>query len=382
MLFWQIMGQGLKLGPINFIDELSFIYSIFTDAKKINLSKVNILVIFGFWIFLNSIFGYIIYFELSSLRMIFIGLLIMLFGFFKLNKLGIFNWKILFFYPLLIILINVFELLNLDSVPRYWHQEWLWSGTAYSSFGLISIVGISAILFKNKLILFALNWTLSLIAGILTDSRTTILFISIFLLLFFLNQFSNFFKRIYKFSFRKFISFFLILLLGFLITDNEEFKDQFESSKKIMNLFFSNDLDSLESDAGRYNQFLYGVDILSNSNLFNMLFGYGSGSHKFKLLAYQEADGSSLDRQIVRPVGISAILIDSGLLFIFFTLIVIFLNIYQLVLSYNGLYNFLILINLIFITILITFITNLSESMLFYFIIFPNSISNELQKIS
>ena len=382
MLFWQIMGQGLKLGPINFIDELSFIYSILTDAKKINLSKVSILVFFGFWIFLNSIFGYIIYFELSSLRMMFIGLLIMLFGFFKLNRLGIFKEKILFLYPLIIILINVYELLNLDSVPRYWHQDWLWSGTAYSSFGLISIVCISAILFKNKPLLFALNWTLSLIAGILTDSRTTILFISIFLLLFFLNQLLNFFKRIYKFSFRKFISILLILLLASFITDNEEFKNQFESSKKIINLFFSNDLDNLESDSGRYNQFLYGVDIISKSNLFNMLFGYGSGSHKFKLLAYQEADGSSLDRQIVRPVGISAMLIDSGFLFIFFTIIIISLNIYQLVLSFNGLYNFFILINLIFITILLTFITNLSESMLFYFIIFPNSFSNELQKIN
>ena len=150
LLFWIILGQGLKLGPINIFDELALSYLIFNGIrKKQYIIKFNIQAIFGLYFFLINITGFLIYSEFSALRLSFTGLLILFSSNINFKLLSSKKQNILLVYPCLILLINLFEIVNSDRIIRYSHQDWFWSGTAYSSFGTI-ICFILYILFNKK----------------------------------------------------------------------------------------------------------------------------------------------------------------------------------------------------------------------------------------
>jgi len=226
-------------------------------------------------------------------------------------------------------------------------------------------------------------------AGILTDSRTTILLISLiyffYLIYYFIIDYKINFLHKLKFLFYGLLFFLLSNIIIKSIADNEIF-GQFSSAINVGNAIIKNKVEeNSESDKGRQDQTTIAFESMINGNIFNLFFGYGGEAHKTYLLKFLEGDKLSGGDK-VRPVGIAGIIIDGGLLYILFLFFIIINNIAQvfknLILKDADIFNTFLVIFLLFVSIFILFVTNTADSILFYFILFYNVLPKEIQLYS
>lgn len=390
LLFWIILGQGLKLGPINIFDELALLIIILNLIKKKEfLIKFNIQAIFGFYFFIMNIVGFLLYSEISALRLSFTGLLILFSSNIKLNLVSFKKHNILLIYPILIVLINLFEIVNFGRIIRYSHQDWFWSGTAYSSFGTIICFSLYSLFNRTSFKNILFHFILCSMAGILTDSRTTILLISLnyffYLLYYFIIDYKIKIYNKFKFLFYGLLIFLVSNFIIKSIADDEIF-GQFSSAINVGNAIIKNKVqENSESDQGRQDQTIIAFESMLNGNIFNLFFGYGGEAHKTYLLKFLDGDKLSGGDKI-RPVGIAGIIIDGGLLYILFLFFIILNSITQvfknIILNDADIFNSFLVVFLLFVSIFILFITNTADSILFYFILFYNVLPKEIQLYS
>ncbi len=336
ILFWLILGQGLKLGPINFIDELALTVLIYYYYKKNGFKiKYNITFLFGIYFILLNLIGFLLYLEFSALRLIYVGVLITLSSNIKITFLNKEKQFILLAYPIFIVIINLFEIINIGKIVRYSHQNWLWSGTAYSSLGTIVCFSLYTVKYKDDIKKIFLSFLLCSLAGILTDSRTTILLISL-QFFFYLIYYFILNHKIFILKKIRAIIFTITLFLTIFTTLNKIVPDsdgQFLSAYNVGKAILTNKVeDNSESDSGRKLQTEVSFKSIINSDLFHLFFGYGGEAHKTYLLKYFEGDKLSGGDK-VRPVGISTIIIDGGFLFLLLYIYIIFINLSRIVIN-------------------------------------------------
>tara|TARA_Y100001958_G_scaffold158430_1_gene156266 strand:- start:12679 stop:13815 length:1137 start_codon:yes stop_codon:yes gene_type:complete len=372
--FFNIIGQGLKLGPINYIDEL-FLFTIIIYLllnKKLKL-KINSFFIFGIYFFILNIVGFLIWNEISALRLSLLGILIILSSGIKIEYFSKTSILSYWLFPVFIIIINLYEIINFDKIIRYSHQDWLWSGTAYSSLGIIVSSVLISVYYKNNFKFFFLHFIICFLAGILTDSRTSILFLAIYFCVVLYDSYNSF-----KFNFKFKDYFYIIFLIIGFTSLLYYYSNEISFISAIFKLFVSNgNISSV--DPGRANQISILFSIINDSNIINILFGYGGESFKHILVDYIGPDNNSFGRRIVRPIGFSAIFISGG---VFYFLIIYLKKISLLFVSFKNSIltkNFSSLNKfyyLIFILILFPFITNVFDSLLYWFLIFKLNIDD------
>ena len=379
-IFYLILfGQGLKLGPINFIDEVALIIGVFKKNKLPKFKvKYNFIFYFGIYFFSIHIFGYFFFNEINAIRLSVMGLMLALFSSIKIDFFSksaiIASWL----YPIAIILVCIYEISNgLRTIDRMWHQEWFWSGSAYSALGII-VSSIIVVIYHNKsYLLIFLNIFLSIIAAIITDSRTTLVFVLGLFFLITLELFFNSFKKVKKLLYGILISVIIIFLLIYFY---ELYFDQVYAVIDTLNVVFGDG--ERESDADRLNQFAVVSSYLKDTNLFNLIFGFGGESYKHLLVPYMGADGNAL-RMIVRPTGFPAFIVLGGLVFTFTLYIKIIYNIIKPFISRKFstkmIFTNLKVSYLHCIIFIFPFITNVIDSVLYFVLILY---ANDFQKTS
>ena len=242
-----VFGQGLKLGPINFLDELALAIGLIREKKLPKLKfKFNIAFYFGLYFFIINILGFFIFNELNAIRLSFIGLLLMFTSSYKIDFFSKKSILAFWLYPTVIIIICVFEILN---GIHYWHQEWLWSGSAYSALGIVVSAIFASIFYNKSPFLALLHLIISIVAAIITDSRTTLIFILGLLFIWILEKINKTFKTT-KNLFIGFIFFTIIIVL--IIYTNELYIDQLDAAIDTINFILGNSYRA--SDQDRFNQ--------------------------------------------------------------------------------------------------------------------------------
>ncbi len=330
------LGRGIVDEVINLI--LAF-YLIFILVKKkslknFSLSKIKIEFIFIVFLILNSIISFVSFYSLDDLR----G-----FNYSTLRLLALYSCFFVFLISLKSIDQNNFNLkkyiiflfnLNLIIYFLYWvvliilginwesQQASSYAGSKYAAF--TPIIGLFFILKytpKEKYLSLRNNFiyylSLCLLVSYLFKSR--LLFISILLVIFFVIKRTPYKKN-------KLMVIFAVIFLAltqniFTIMESSTYKPpstsqvDFISVEKIRNI-----LDSVTfltnpriSDVDVKNEIVCSYSIVINSsNLANLVFGYGTSSHK-SLLYECYGESRLTPGAPVRPVGINAFMLDYGL---------------------------------------------------------------------
>lgn len=373
VFFFILFGQGLKLGPINFIDEAA----LAVGSIKINnwrKVKYNFTFYFGLYFFVIHVLGFLFYFELNAIRLAVMGLLIMLTSGYKIDFFSKKAVLALWLYPIVISAICIWEILN---GMHYWHQQWLWSGTAYSALGLVVSAICASIFYSQSRLLSLMHIILSVFAAIITDSRTTLILVLGLLVIWFLETVLKTVTSVKRLFYGVVFG---IILIMVLFKTQELYRDQLDSAVDTINAIFGNS--HRESDKDRMNQMAVIGDYLSQANLFQIVFGNGGESYKYILVEFMGSDAHAT-RRIVRPTGFPAFLILGGLLFIFTLYTKIIYNIVAPFLSkritakslfVNMKISYMHCVILIF-----PLITNVIDSVLYFVLIL---FANDFKKIS
>ena len=383
IFFLILFGQGLKLGPINFIDEVGLFIGVLKRNKfsKFKLKfkvKYNFIFYFGVYFFLIHIVGYVFFHQINAIRLSVLGLMLALASSSKINFFSKSAITASWLYPIVIILVCVYEITNgLRTSTRMWHQEWFWSGSAYSALGLVVSSIIVTIYHNKSYVLVFLNIFISVVAAIITDSRTTFGLILGLLFIIILELVFNAFKSPKKLLYGASIS--IIITLG-LIYFYELYYDAVYAVIDTLNAIFGDG--HRKSDEDRFNQFAVISAYINDTNLFNLIFGYGGESYKQILVRYMGADAHAL-RRIVRPTGFPAFIVMGGFLF---TLALYVKIVYNIIMPFKSLkfsaktiFVYLKISYLHCALFIFPFITNVMDSVLYFSLIL---FANEFQKTS
>ena len=370
-----VFGQGLKLGPINFLDELALAIGLIREKKLPKLKfKFNIAFYFGLYFFIINILGFFIFYELNAIRLSIIGLLLMFTSSYKIDFFSKKSILAFWIYPIVIILICVFEILN---GILFWHQEWLWSGSAYSALGIVVSAIFASIFYNNSPLLSLLHIIISIVAAIITDSRTSLIFLLGLLFIWILEKINKTFKTTKKL----FVGFILLtIIIVFFIYTKELYIYQLSGVNDTINAIFGNSY--RPSDQDRFNQMAVIGDYLSQANVFNIIFGNGGESYKFILVDFMGADANAI-RRVVRPTGFPGFIVMGGLLFTTGLYLKIIINILKPFFSrkfyFKLMFTNMKLSYLHIVLFIFPFITNVLDSVLYFVIILY---ANDIQKIS
>ena len=256
-----------------------------------------------------------------------------------------------------------------------WHQEWLWSGSAYSTLGIVVSSVIIYLYNSGKPLIYFTHFIICAIAGIITDSRTTVILLLGIFLLMVIELIIKSFNRVKNLGLLILIS---SILISAGIYNYYLFQEQIEAAFDTINFILGNSYRA--SDQDRFNQLAILGDYFNNTNIFNSLFGYGGESYKTILVDFVGADASA-DRVIVRPIGFTAYVVMGGIFFLIFLYSIkiknIFLSFNSRYISKKQIFNNFKLSYLHLIIFIFPFITNVLESVLYFIIIFK---ANDLQK--
>lgn len=372
-IIFQLFGSSLKIIQVAAWDELHiFLTSV---LKKPKIPKSVTLIFLLIWQIYMIILGYFEGYGFSIIfyRYILISLSIFfLYSYYtKLTNtessrvLNIIGFLYLAFY-LIIILIGKYL-----SLKVAWWQDWLWAGTAYTSYIIYVIVSLVFILNNNFNVRF-LILVLAYSLAFLTDSRLTlILVVFTNFFIFFGIRFKARLITNIKDIFKKIFYLTITLLIIFSIFSNQEkIKQQFRVLNSTYNEILANDK---SRDSDRINN-IKSIKYLYKDNIVNFVFGSGLTSHQYELLSYMNpsADGK------VRPTGLPAIIFDGGIIYLIIILLCAVSSIIKFfnfaLLKLIPMWKSLLWITLIINSFLILFIVNILDAMLWWAIILSGTI--------
>lgn len=242
--------------------------------------------------------------------------------------------------------------------PVAWWQDWLFTGTAYASFGVfISVLAIIVFARKHSFIKGILSIAAGLIVAVLWDSRTSTLMILSALPVLLVMQ-----RRALQIG----ITGLLLVSLLALATSITSLDEQVESLKLTYTESEDRDMDRKQQNAA--------VLLLIKKDPLHALLGKGGYSHQFDMLHY----GVDYTDK-VRPTGLPAIVFDGGIIFLGLILcssIAAAVNVY-----YAGRGCGLMLLSpylLIAFSLIISLVTNVTGCVLWWWIILPKGFAYAL----
>ena len=280
---------------------------------------------------------------------------------------------------LLIIYINKYQ--NLEEASwQDWYGHGIWAGTAYTAYTVYIIVGLIFIL-DNKLKVRILILFLAYIIAFASDSRLTLLLIIL------LTPFIGFDIRLrqtteWRIDYNKMLKrlLYIIATLGMIfiffsnqIKINQQFSfasQQLESVKSsVENLMFNEN----ERDIDRKNN-IKAVKSLAKEDIFNFILGSGLTSHQYELLPYlnPSSDGK------VRPTGFPAVVFDGGIIYFLIIVSCAIISILKILnyalLKHIPFWKAILWATIIFNSIVVLFVVNVTDSMLWWAVILSGTI--------
>lgn len=383
-IIFQVIGSSLKVFGVAFFDELHiFFYSLIYKRKKIIFSLSLLLIIsWQLYMIINSFFrGYqysVVYFRYI---LVFIGIffLVIYYRRFLTVKNPTIFIIIGFSYLIIFFLIIYYrEFLDLfyinNNLNSFWWQDFLWVGSAYASYVVYIIVGLTFIFnnnFKVRILIIFLAY--SIVVKI--DSRMGLFLITS---LFPFITFGLQFKNNKKLSYIKFYDncivylglflFIILIIFNYNVIIFQSFESIWLTYKDI---FIENDN---YRDHDRINSIKM-IQLLFEDNIFNFIAGTGLTSHQFELLKYENISDK------IRPVGVVAILFDGGIIYL---IIIIFcaLNSIRKIINY-ALFKYIptwvaiLWSTLLLNSIAVLLITNVTDLMLWWAVILSGEIFNK-----
>ena len=256
-----------------------------------------------------------------------------------------------------------------------WWQDTLWVGTAYSGFVIfiiLSITLLNSFTQNQRLIFLALGYA----SGVAMDSRLVFILITTLLPFAFNGRRKN--KKTNLFNSVKSLITFIFIIFSLTTLFNlysQEITTVFKSAQNTI-IELTTESNTTERDSDRQAN-IRAVGSLMNDDPFKFLFGSGLTSHQYELSAYLN---KSADDKI-RPSGVPAVVFDGGIIY----LIIIFACGLNSILQFLSYYlNNLISLRSLFIwivviinSLLVLFITNTTDLMLWWAVILSGHIFNK-----
>ena len=309
-----LMGMGIKILPVPVVDEIALYavcagYLMRFGRYEVSHPVHNLLFLY---LALLSILGLFMTGNINTVRMtcLAFGMLI----FVNAKKSYAVNNALLVIsaYAYLIMTILLPLLGNSLGLKVAWWQDWLWTGTAYSAFGIF-FSGL-IILYRTKEWSGILSTLLVGWSGVLNDSRLTMLYFYLLVLMVARKAFKSYLGGLMLFRLRRDLLLLTLGLAAILFANIGKFRNK-EYDVKIVGAFTAatNTLKggNAGSDQGRKDQD-EAVFALMKRNPAHLVFGHGWLTHQREMLNYGISADSSM--KIVRPTGFPAMIFDGGLI--------------------------------------------------------------------
>ena len=374
--FFQIIGSSLKILPAAVWDELHIFLTSFYKKKWPTNFSLQLLLFWQIYMILSAILnGYAESITFFRYGLVFIGL-ILLKNYYRslISKISK-NIIIVIGLSYLGICIALYLFGISFGLSVAWWQDTLWVGTAYSGFVIfiiLSITLLNSFTQNQRLIFLALGYA----SGVAMDSRLVFILITTLLPFAFNGRRKN--KKTNLFNSVKSLITFIFIIFSLTTLFNlysQEITTVFKSAQNTI-IELTTESNTTERDSDRQAN-IRAVGSLMNDDPFKFLFGSGLTSHQYELSAYLN---KSADDKI-RPSGVPAVVFDGGIIY----LIIIFACGLNSILQFLSYYlNNLISLRSLFIwivviinSLLVLFITNTTDLMLWWAVILSGHIFNK-----
>jgi hypothetical protein len=375
----QVIGSSLKIIGTAFLDEL---HIFFTSINKIKItnSNLSIMLLILWQIYMLIIgfvggYGYSLVFYRYALVFISIIFLVNYYRrFLNLKNPTIFI-TVGFSYLVIFILIIYFPrfIFFFDKSKVwdfFWWQDFFWAGTTYASYVIYIIVGLTFILnnnFRVRISILGLAYFIVLSV----DSRLGLILITS-LVPFVAFGKQKIKKKLNLIKFCKnfiFYLIFIILTISIIFNYHEIISQNIQSAVMTFEeLFFQTN----DRDYDRRND-LQSIQHLAENNVFNFILGHGLSSHQFELLKYIDQDNLK-----IRPVGLTAIIFDGGIIYLLIIILCALNSIYKIInyalSKFIPTWTAILWLTLILNSILVLLIVNVSDLMLWWAVILSGEI--------
>ena len=375
----QVIGSSLKIIGTAFLDEL---HIFFTSINKIKItnSNLSIMLLILWQIYMLIIgfvggYGYSLVFYRYALVFISITFLVNYYRrFLNLKNPTIFitvGFSYLVIYILTIYYPRFIFFFDKSKVwDFFWWQDFFWTGTTYTSYVIYIIVGLTFILNNNLRVRISILG-LAYFIVLSTDSRLGLILItSLVPFVAFGKQKMKKKLNLIKFC-KNFIFYliFIILTISIIFNYHETISENIQSVVMTFEeLFFQTN----DRDYDRRNN-LQSIQHLAENNIFNFILGHGLSSHQFELLKYIDQDNLK-----IRPVGLTAIIFDGGIIYLLIIILCALNSIYKIInyalSKFVPTWIAILWLTLILNSILVLLIVNVSDLMLWWAVILSGEI--------
>ena len=374
--FFQIIGSSLKILPAAVWDELHIFLTSFYKIKWPTNLSLQLLLFWQIYMILFAILnGYAESITFFRYGLVFLGL-ILLKNYYRslISKISK-NIIIVIGLSYLGICIALYLFGISFGLSVAWWQDTLWVGTTYSGFVIFIIVSITLLnsfTQNQRLIFLALGYA----SGVAMDSRLVFILITTLLPFAFNGRRKN--KKTNLFNSVKSLITFIFIIFSLTTLFNlysQEITTVFKSAQNTI-IELTTETNTTERDSDRQAN-IRAVGSLMNDDPFKFVFGSGLTSHQYELSEYLN---KSADDKI-RPSGVPAVVFDGGIIY----LIIIFACALNSILQFLSYYlNNLISLRSLFIwivviinSLLVLFITNTTDLMLWWAVILSGHIFNK-----
>ena len=309
-----LMGMGIKILPVPVVDEIALYAVCAVYLMRFGRYEVSHPVhkLLFLYLALLSILGLFMTGNINTVRTTCLAFGMLLFVNAKKNY-AVDNVLLVisaYAYLIMTVLLPLFG--KVWGLKVAWWQDWLWTGTAYSAFGIF-FSGL-IILFRTKAWSGIFSTLLVGWSGVLNDSRLTILYFYLLALLASRELFRLCLGGLLLSWLRKD---FLLLVAGYaaIVFVHSYTFGNLDLSVKTFDAFTAANHTfhggNLGSDQGRKDQDEAVLELM-NRNTAHFVFGHGWLTHQRDMLNYGIRADSS--RRIVRPTGFPAMIFDGGLI--------------------------------------------------------------------
>lgn len=376
-ILFQVFGSSLKILPVAAWDELHILLTSFRKIRwPINLA-LQVLIVWQIYMILVAIVnGYGSSLVFFRYVLVFFSLFLLQGYFRRLIKSVSKNAFMTVAYAYLCVSILLYVVGTALNLPVAWWQEFLWVGTAYSAYVIYLLVGLVFMLsniLSTRLIFIITAYG----AGIAMDSRLALFLITTLIPLIGFGlaarpQGLSPMKWFYR------VVAIVVFSVGAstIIAENIDLAVQNYKSVEATFVDLMSDDNRDNRDVDRQ-QNLLAVVSLFDSRPINFFIGTGLTSHQYELSEF--LDTSSDGR--IRPTGVPAIVFDGGIIYLTIILMCALNSVFKaLVFGINGTVKpwvSLLWMSLIFNTLVVVFLTNTTDLMLWWAVLLSGSIINK-----
>ncbi len=375
----QVIGSSLKIIGSAFLDEL---HIFFTSINKIKIKysslSIMLLILWQMCMIINGFvqgYGYSLVFYRHALIYVSIIFLVNYYRrFLNLKSQTIFIIVGFSYLVIYILIVNsqkfiIFFNKNTD-LDFFWWQDFFWTGTAYTSYVIYIIVGLTFIINNNLKVRISILY-LAYFIVISSDSRVGLILITS-LVPFIAFGKQKIKKKLNFIKFYKNFIYYLILIIltiSIIFNYHEIISANIESAVMTLEQIF---FQTTNRDYDRINN-LQSILLLAENNIFNFILGSGLSSHQFELLKYLDEDNLK-----IRPVGLTAIIFDGGIVYLLIIILCSLNSIYKIInyalSKFIPTWIAILWLTLILNSILVLLITNFSDLMLWWAVILSGEI--------